>query len=57
MPSASVARQLLPETVRITGAVVAAHTDALDFESFYDAGVMRPIIVNEDEALDIDSKE
>lgn len=57
MPPASVARQLLPETVRITGAVVACHTDALDFESFYDAGVMRPVIVTEEEALDIDTKE
>lgn len=55
LPPASVARQLLPESVRVTGAVVTFHTDALDLPSFWSAGVMRPILVSDDDALDIDT--
>lgn len=55
LPAASVARQLLPESVRITGAVEAFHTDALDFTSFWDAGIMAPLIVSEEEASDVDT--
>lgn len=55
LPPASVARQLLPNTVRITGAVECFHTDALEFESLYQVGVMQPVIV--DNAVDIDTQE
>ena len=55
LPPASVARQLLPKTVRITGAVECFHTDALAFDSLYQVGVMQPIIV--DNAVDIDTTE
>ena len=56
LPPASVARQKLPETVRITGAVVTVHTDAFDFPSLYDAGVMNPVIVSEEDSIDIDNR-
>ncbi len=56
LPPASVARQKLPETVRITGAVVTVHTDAFDFPSLYDAGVMNPVVVSEEESIDIDNR-
>ena len=55
LPPASVARQLLPNTVRITGAVECFHTDALIFDSLYQVGIMQPIIV--DNAVDIDTEE
>ena len=55
LPAASVARQLLPNTVRITGAVVAFHSDAVSCESIYNIGIMQPVIV--DNAVDIDTQE
>ena len=55
LPAASVARQLLPRTVRITGAVECFHTDALSNESLYNVGIMYPVIV--DNAVDIDTEE
>ena len=56
-PSASVARQLLPHTVRITGAVEAFQSKQLDFKSLYDNAAMIPVMVDERESLDIDTKE
>lgn len=56
-PSASVARQLLPHTIRITGAVEAFQSKQLDFESLYDNAAMIPVMVDERESLDIDTKE
>lgn len=56
LPPASVARQLLPRAVRITGAVEVFHTDALDHKSFYQDGVMYPVIVSEEDSLDVDTE-
>lgn len=53
----SVPRQKLPPVVRLTGAVFCYHSDALDFESFYSAGVLRPVIVEERDSLDVDTPE
>lgn len=53
----SAPRQSLPPVVRLTGAVFAFHSDALDCRSFYDAGVLRPVIVEERDALDVDTPE
>lgn len=55
LPAASVARQLLPRCVRITGAVEAFHTDALACESFWTFGVMEPVMVQD--ARDVDTLE
>lgn len=57
LPPTSVARQRLPETVRVNGAVVAVHTDAFDFPSIFDAGVLRPVLVSEEDSLDVDVRE
>ena len=57
LPSASVARQLLPPAMRITGAVECFHTDALIKDSFFEFGCVRPVYVTEDESLDVDTKE
>lgn len=54
---ASVPSQKLPPVVRLTGAAFAFHSDALDLPSFYDAGVLRPVIVEEHDSLDVDTKE
>ncbi len=56
MPSASVARQLLPQTIRVNGAVVAFHTDCLEHPSLYMGGVLAPVVVSEEESVDIDTK-
>lgn len=55
LPATSVARQLLPETALVTGAVVAFHTDALRNESLYQCGVLNPVYVPNDEGLDVDT--
>ena len=55
LPAASVARQRLPKCVRITGAVEAFHTDALALESFWSAGVMEPVMIPAEDALDVDT--
>ena len=52
---ASVPRQKLPRAVHLTGAAYAFHTDALDWASFYQAGTLRPVIVEERDALDVDT--
>ena len=57
LPPATVARQLLPKAVRFTGAVVAFHTDALACDSFFQAGVMEPVMVDEEDSLDVDTPE
>lgn len=57
MPPASVARQKLPLTIRITGAVEAFHTDCLAFPSFFMAGTLEPVMISKTEALDVDTKE
>ena len=57
LPPASVARQRLPPSVRITGAVTCFHTDALDHKSIFDDGVLYPLIVGEEDSLDVDTKE
>jgi len=57
LPAATVARQLLPRTVRFTGAVTAFHTDALMCESLFQCGVMEPVMTSEQDALDVDSPE
>lgn len=56
LPASSVARQLLPPAFRINGAVVACHSDALDFNSLYDAGFLRPVYVSEEDSIDIDTQ-
>lgn len=53
----SVPRQRLPECVRLSGAAWAFHSDALSRESFYHAGTLHPVIVSEEESLDVDTKE
>lgn len=53
----SVPRQALPDVVRLSGAVWAFHSDALDRQSFYDAGTLRPVIIDEADALDVDTPE
>ena len=52
---ASVPRQKLPRAVHLTSAAYAFHTDALDWASFYQAGTLRPVIVEERDALDVDT--
>lgn len=52
----SVPRQRLPECVHLTGAVFAFHSDALSRASFYQAGSLRPVIVDEEDALDVDTQ-
>lgn len=54
---ASVPRQKLPAAVHLTGAAYAFHTDALDRKSFYQAGTLRPVIVEERDSLDVDTAE
>ena len=56
MPAASVARQLLPHTIRITGAVEVFHSKYLDLDSFWKAGYIEPIIIDEEDSLDIDTE-
>lgn len=53
----SAPRQSLPPVIRLSGAVFAFHSDALDLPSFYSAGVLRPVIVEERDALDVDTPE
>lgn len=53
----SVSRQRLPDCVRLSGAVWAFHSDALARGSFYQAGTLRPVIVDEEDALDVDTNE
>lgn len=53
----SVPRQRLPEAVRLSGACFAFHSDALSRPSFFLAGTLEPVIVEEEEALDIDTIE
>lgn len=53
----SVPRQRLPEVVRLSGALWAFHSDALDRRSFYAAGTLRPVIIDERDALDVDTSE
>lgn len=57
LPPASVARQMLPRAVRITGAVETFHTDALTRESFFEYGTLEPVIIDESDALDVDTEE
>lgn len=54
---ASVPRQRLPEVVHLSGAAFAFHSDALDRPSFYQAGTLRPVVVEERDALDVDTPE
>lgn len=53
----SVPRQKLPECVRLSGAAWAFHSDALSRESFYQAGTLAPVMIPEDEAVDVDTPE
>ena len=57
LPPATVARQLLPRAVRITGAVEAFHTDALARESLFEHGTLEPVMVDEADSLDVDDVE
>lgn len=57
LPPASVARQLLPRCIRITGAVVSFHTDALVHDSFFRHGSMSPVMIDEADALDVDTQQ
>ena len=57
LPAATVARQLLPPAVRFTGACTAFHTDALACDSLFQAGVMEPVMVCEEDSLDVDTPE
>lgn len=56
-PFPSVARQLLPKTIRITGAVVAFNTKVLDKESIYDVDYIEPVMIDEKYSLDVDTIE
>ena len=51
---ASTARQNLPVCCRITGAVEVFHSDALDFQSFWQAAYMRPYFIPSEKSADID---
>lgn len=53
----SIPRQNLPECVRLSGAAWAFHSDALSRESFYQAGTLAPVMIPEDEAIDVDTPE
>ena len=53
----SVARQRLPQALRLTGAVTAFHADALAFPSLFHAGRIMPVVVGTEEALDVDTPE
>lgn len=53
----SVPRQKLPSVIHLSGAVWAFHSDALDNKSFYQAGPLRPVIVDERDSLDVDTPE
>ena len=53
----SVPRQKLPQVVHLNGAVFCFHSDALDRKSFYQAGTLRPVIVEERDSLDVDTAE
>lgn len=50
-------RQGLPPVVRLSGGAWAFHSDALSRDSFYQAGTLAPVIVDEEDALDIDTPE
>lgn len=54
-PAPSVARQKLQKTIRITGAVEAFHSDALSLPSFFGCGTLMPVMVSQEEALDVDT--
>lgn len=54
---ASVPRQRLPQVVHLNGAVFCFHSDALDRRSFYQAGPLRPVVVEERDSLDVDTAE
>lgn len=41
----------------MNGAVFCFHSDALDRKSFYQAGTLRPVIVEERDSLDVDTAE
>lgn len=49
-------RQNLPTIIRLSGAVFAFHSSALDYETFYDVGNLYPVIIDEEDALDIDTQ-
>lgn len=53
----SAPRQTLPSAVMLNGAIFSFHTDALDFPSFYKAGVLTPVIVEEQDSRDVDVAE
>lgn len=53
----SVSRQKLPECVRLSGAVWVFHSDTLSRGSFYMAGTLRPVMIEEKDALDVDTIE
>lgn len=47
-------RQQLPRAIRVTGAVEAFDSDDLDLSSLWAGGPVTPIIVDEEDALDVD---
>lgn len=53
--STSAPRQTLPPCVRVNGAVAAFHSDALDNDSMWNCGALKPIIVDEWLSRDIDT--
>jgi CMP-N-acetylneuraminic acid synthetase len=56
-PSASMARQLLPHTVRINGAIEVFHTDCLKNQSFFEGKPLIPFLVSEEDSIDVDTIE
>lgn len=56
-PAASVARQLLPHTVRINGAIEVFHTECLNQKSFWSTEYIIPVIVEKELSLDVDTNE
>lgn len=57
MPPASTARQILPKTIRITGAVEAFHTDCLRHYSFWSVDYIAPVMIDAKYSLDVDTIE
>ena len=56
-PWPSTARQLLPHTIRITGAIFVFHTNCLDNQSLFENKELIPYMIDEKDNIDIDTIE
>lgn len=52
----SVPRQKVARSVHLTGGGFAFHSDALSKPSFFNAGVLRPVVIDSSDALDVDTE-